>query len=237
LLACGEQQRAVEVGHQEKLLGTCDQMQLPKPCTTRDEMRATTWMRLAIARGDLDGAIELGQGWKRFTAKVGANKCAMRWEILLAKAYAAQHQPGRARRELRAALARAVSGGFVRSFLDEGRWVTQMLQDQLGTSAVQACATDRFIASLLQARPANEPGHAGIVAASIDVAGSAAERLTRSQIEILQMASAGLPNREIAQRVGMTEGSVKWYMQQIFNKIGIRKRAGALERARSLGLL
>jgi LuxR family maltose regulon positive regulatory protein len=51
------------------------------------------------------------------------------------------------------------------------------------------------------------------------------------------MAGAGLRNREIAQRVGMTEGSVKWYMQQIFNKIGIRKRAGALERARAMGLL
>ena len=51
------------------------------------------------------------------------------------------------------------------------------------------------------------------------------------------MASAGLLNREIAHRIGMTEGSVKWYMQQIFNKIGVRRRAGALDRARALGLL
>ena len=63
------------------------------------------------------------------------------------------------------------------------------------------------------------------------------EPLSRTQIEILQMASAGLLNREIAHRVGMTEGSVKWYMQQIFNKIGVRRRAGALDRARALGLL
>jgi LuxR family maltose regulon positive regulatory protein len=35
----------------------------------------------------------------------------------------------------------------------------------------------------------------------------------------------------------MTEGSVKWYMQQIFDKLGTRSRVQAVERARKLGLI
>lgn len=51
------------------------------------------------------------------------------------------------------------------------------------------------------------------------------------------MASAGLHNSEIARRIGITAGSVKWYMQQTFDKIGIRKYAGVLNRARAMDLL
>ena len=44
-------------------------------------------------------------------------------------------------------------------------------------------------------------------------------------------------NSEVAQRLGITEGSVKWYMQQIYDKVGTRRRMQAVERARQLGLI
>ncbi|MDB5567480.1 MAG: hypothetical protein JWP84_4046 [Tardiphaga sp.] len=238
LLACGEQQRAFEIGRQEKLLGAPDGMQPKIGCTTRDEMRAMSWFRLAMARGDLAPALEFGQLWKRFTARAGAIKSAMRWELLLACAHAAQGQTARAQRELRSALVRAMSGGFVRSFLDEGETITQLLQAQLDASQIQTGAIDIFVARLVQITAADRHGgHVATADPTETERPQRGERLTPTQIEILEMASAGLQNREIAQRIGMTEGSVKWYMQQIFNKIGIRKRAGALDRARTLGLV
>jgi LuxR family maltose regulon positive regulatory protein len=35
----------------------------------------------------------------------------------------------------------------------------------------------------------------------------------------------------------LTEGSIKWCLQQIYDKIGVRKRSQAIERARRLGLI
>jgi len=44
-------------------------------------------------------------------------------------------------------------------------------------------------------------------------------------------------NREIGNRLGLSEGSVKWYMQQVYDKVGMRRRSQAVERARQFGLI
>ena len=43
--------------------------------------------------------------------------------------------------------------------------------------------------------------------------------------------------REIGDRLGLTEGTVKWYMQQIYDKLGVRRRPQAVIRARQFGIL
>src|SRR3546814_5970598 len=60
-------------------------------------------------------------------------------------------------------------------------------------------------------------------------------RLARREVDILSMVSCGLRNREIGDRLGLTEGTVKWYMQQIYDKLGVRRRPQAVIRARQLG--
>jgi LuxR family maltose regulon positive regulatory protein len=114
--------------------------------------------------------------------------------------------------------------------------IRRLLQEQLSASPIQSSPTDLFVGELLRLDGLDSPDgvHIRDRASSPQVASGP---LTRTEIEILEMANAGLMNREIGQRMGMTEGSVKWYLQQIFNKIGIRRRAGALAHARSLGLL
>ena len=154
----------------------------------------------------------------------------------MAQVHALMNQDARAHRELRSALGRGVAGGFFRSFLDEGSIVQRLLREQLAASAIQTNPSDLLVEKLVRSSFPEIPpvGHAESHAES---ARDGVKPLTRTQIEILQMASAGLLNREIAHRMGMTEGSVKWYMQQIFNKIGVRRRAGALDRARALSML
>ena len=62
-------------------------------------------------------------------------------------------------------------------------------------------------------------------------------RLVNREIDILRMVGGGLRNREIGDRLGLTEGTVKWYMQQIYDKLGVRRRPQAVTRARQLGVL
>jgi WD40 repeat protein/serine/threonine protein kinase/energy-coupling factor transporter ATP-binding protein EcfA2 len=63
------------------------------------------------------------------------------------------------------------------------------------------------------------------------------ELLTQREHEILQLIIEGLSNKEIAQRLTITHGTVKWYVNQIYEKLGVRSRVQAMVRTRELNLL
>ena len=50
--------------------------------------------------------------------------------------------------------------------------------------------------------------------------------LTRREAEIAQLVSRGLPNRAIADQFGLSVGTVKIHLHNIFRKLGISKRTG-----------
>ncbi|MBI5670690.1 MAG: tetratricopeptide repeat protein [Chloroflexi bacterium] len=64
-----------------------------------------------------------------------------------------------------------------------------------------------------------------------------ADALTTREIEILRLIADGLSNQEIAHKLFLTQGTVKWYNTQIFNKLGVKNRTQAIARTRELGLL
>jgi predicted ATPase/DNA-binding CsgD family transcriptional regulator len=61
--------------------------------------------------------------------------------------------------------------------------------------------------------------------------------LTNREHDILQVLSAGLSNKEIAQRFGLTEGTVKSHVFRLYGKLGVQRRAQAIARARELQLI
>jgi len=63
------------------------------------------------------------------------------------------------------------------------------------------------------------------------------ELLTPREHEILGLIIEGLSNKEIAQKLTVTLGTVKWYIKQIYDKLGVRSRVQAMVRARELHLL
>ncbi len=50
------------------------------------------------------------------------------------------------------------------------------------------------------------------------------QRLTKREADVVRWAVEGLPNREIAQKLGLTEHTVKNYLFKIFDKLGISNR-------------
>jgi DNA-binding CsgD family transcriptional regulator len=62
--------------------------------------------------------------------------------------------------------------------------------------------------------------------------------LSSRELEVLEMASLGLTNWEIARRLGVTVHAIKFHLAGIYRKLGVTNRteaAVALLRAQSLG--
>ena len=50
------------------------------------------------------------------------------------------------------------------------------------------------------------------------------EKLTPSEFRVLEGVSCGLSNKDIAKKIHLTERTVKFHMQHIFIKMGVRSR-------------
>ena len=61
--------------------------------------------------------------------------------------------------------------------------------------------------------------------------------LTRRELEIVKLVAEGLRNREIAQRLFVTEGTVKLHLHNVYDKLGVDGRMELLLRVQNLGLI
>lgn len=61
--------------------------------------------------------------------------------------------------------------------------------------------------------------------------------ITQREHEILGLIAEGLSNREIGERLFVSENTVKTHSSRLFGKLGVNRRVQAVERGRELGLL
>jgi len=55
----------------------------------------------------------------------------------------------------------------------------------------------------------------------------ASDLLTSRQLQLLPLLADGMPNKRIADALGVTEGTVKTYLHGVFEKLGVETRAAA----------
>jgi two-component system nitrate/nitrite response regulator NarL len=81
-----------------------------------------------------------------------------------------------------------------------------------------------FAAALLREAPAAAPP-------------DLVESLTPREAEVLQLLTQGLPNKAIAQRLGISDHTVKFHVNAILGKLGVQSRGEAIVQAVRLGLV
>ena len=63
------------------------------------------------------------------------------------------------------------------------------------------------------------------------------EPLSDTELVLLRMVAEGCTNRQIADQRTITLNTVKWHLKNIYGKLGVRNRTGAVAEGRKLGLL
>jgi LuxR family maltose regulon positive regulatory protein len=200
--------------------------------TRLNEWMAIAWLRLEMHRFRLVRSRKIAKRWLDFVRKRGATRSAVTFELLLAEIAVLAGNRSEARRSVRAAVELAEPGGWIRPFIDEGEAVGALLIEAYGSGPVLDTPIDKFAAklvSVLKGKPQMEEVP--------DEDYGLGSGLSLREVEILTLVSGGLRNREIGDRLGLTEGTVKWYMQQIYDKLGVRRRPQAVIRARQFGIL
>jgi two-component system, NarL family, response regulator LiaR len=61
--------------------------------------------------------------------------------------------------------------------------------------------------------------------------------ITPREFEILEAMAAGLSNREIAERLFVSENTVKTHTARLFDKLSARRRTQAVQRAKEAGII
>ena len=131
---------------------------------------------------------------------------ALHVRIQTAAAYARLGKPEEARAELKKALSDAEPDGFVMPFVENYGFLQPLLAQEIKSELIAK------IAGLGEAAGARS-------AASARPAAFAA--LTPREFEIVELMTQRLSNREIAERLYLSEGSVKQYVNQIYSKLHI----------------
>jgi LuxR family maltose regulon positive regulatory protein len=117
----------------------------------------------------------------------------------------------------------AAPEGYARTFIDLGPPMQHLLQQ----AAVQGIAS-AYVLQLLSNFPASPDDKPAI---------NPVGPLNDREQSILRLMAAGLSNREIAEELYLSVNTVKWYGSQIYGKLGVKKRAEAVDQAHELGIL
>lgn len=207
------------------------------------EACTVTRARFLIASGEHAEARGLLQGQIRRARLLNRNRRLLKLLLLQGISLNATGETSAARRALIAALEIGGRGGFVRSFLDEGAPAIRLIKEtrmalprmpDLPHRDVVATHMDHLLAEAGEAIP-TVPEDAGLL--DEDVSLQLFDRLTERERNILKLVAGGFSNRDLAERLSVSENTIKWHLRNIFEKLQIRNRMQAVVVARHFGLI
>ena len=129
--------------------------------------------------------------------------------------------------DVRRALTIAAPRNYIRAFLDEGRELGALI-DRLDMEQLRGSEAAPLVRRLQRALAPDVEGGAPI---------GMGEELTKRELSILKRLETGLSNKEIAEAIFVSEGTLKWHLHNVYGKLNVKNRTRAMARARALGIL
>jgi LuxR family transcriptional regulator, maltose regulon positive regulatory protein len=147
--------------------------------------------------------------------------------VIEALALASLKRTSLAIEKLGACLAFGEPQGYLRIFLDEGQAMRELLSAYLrGPAPAHPAYAQRILQAFDPTAKASASGQGELI-----------EALTRRELEVLGLISAGDSNQDIAEKLVISVSAVKKHAGNIYGKLGVSSRTQAVARARQLNLL
>jgi LuxR family transcriptional regulator, maltose regulon positive regulatory protein len=200
------------------------------------EYEHLTLARVRLADGSFDG---VNDPLNRLLALAEAqHRTGSVIEILLTQALVDQAQGDglKAHVALERALRLAEPEGYLRTFVEQGKAMRQLLLDFSSAKKEQPAHplhsyVDKIVAAF--SPPVKVISKSAISNQPPEII----EPLTDRELEILHLMAQGLSNHEIGQRLFLALNTVKGHNRHIFGKLQVQRRTEAIARARESGLL
>jgi LuxR family maltose regulon positive regulatory protein len=184
--------------------------------------------RVHLAQGDTSAALAVLELWRRQVEENDWADERLKEMILRAVALHAHGDGETAVQVLTETLAFAEPGGFVRSFVDEGTPMHQLL-----SAAAALGRMPRYVAKLLEVFDGQASSEDRLLRQR---ASPLIEPLSSRELEVLGLIAQGLSNQQIGERLFLALDTVKGHNRKIFGKLQVGRRTEAVARARELGL-
>ena len=210
------------------------------------EVPHITQCRVLIAQGtprNLQEAVEKLQYYRQANESQH-NTCQLIHILaLLAVAYDKQQKSSEAQTALRNAISLAEPGNWIRSFVELGEPMAKLLVDFIE----QRGKGIGFPQTLLDAFPEEIRNSAMLPYTPwMDLSGfgnlpyrsnGLTELLTNREIDVLKLLAKQYSNKEIAERLVISPGTVRLHSHNIYKKMGVNGRQQAIVKAIKLGLI
>ena len=193
-------------------------------------------MRIDLQFGDPGALVQpLETEWRK-ARQSGRHHRALKLRLLLAIALLRSGDIGRAMDEARPLLQEACREGFVRLLLDEGPIVAPLLRRI--QSFLAEPVQDPILQEYVQ-RLANLLGPAGLEEGPNpgEPVARPAEPLTRKEIRVLQLLAEGYSNSAMAEKLFVSDSTVRTHLRNINAKLNSCSRTQAVAIARRLGVI
>jgi len=202
---------------------------MPLPVSSR-EIIQTMLARVYLAQGEAEKALAVLEPLRPPAEAAGGFLRVIEVCLLKALAWQALGDLPAALAALERALTLAEPEGYMRLFLDEGPPAARLLY-RAAERGVRPAYAGRLLAAFPDAGAAFTPRGPSASSSCL------VEPLSERERQILQLIAEGTTNKEIAQRLVLSVGTVKVHTHNIYGKLGVSGRTQALAKARELGLL
>jgi len=205
---------------------------------THQEFEITTLIRILIAQQKYHEALDWAERMQGIAKMKNLSMTLLNSHLLLAVIFDGLNVTYDSMMQLHYALALGEEEGYLRTLIDMkeisvdllGKYVSMQKNNYIPD--LQSGVSKSYVKNLLMlAHPGADKKEAEDEA--VDKMTSEYE-LTPREIEVLKSVCSGLSNKEIAEQLVLTVGTVKLHLNRIYSKLGVKGRVQAIQKARHL---
>lgn len=196
----------------------------------RQEALGVGQVRLRVDQGRASEALRLAGTILRSASAATRRHNMVELLVLQSVAWATLGDGAKGADKLGQALDVVGDEGTLRPFVERGSALVPLLRTLRGRSEHRASA-ERLLGALSDAQERRPP------ARRLQAEEHPDDKLHVRESQMLDLIARGLRNREIGDRLFLSEETVKWYVKRLFAKLDVRSRTEAVAVARKRGLL